>query len=78
MSRLDEIVQHKRREIAESKRRNSLEQLIQQAAQKPPAKDFLGALVQTSRQRGWPALIAEIKRASPSRGQLAPIVHVVA
>ena len=78
MSRLDEIVQHKRREIAESKRRNSLEQLIQQAAQKPPAKDFLGALVQTSKQRGWPALIAEIKRASPSRGQLAPIIDVVA
>lgn len=34
----------------------------------PPARDFVGALKASYDRTGLPALIAEIKKASPSRG----------
>lgn len=36
----------------------------------PPARDFIGALKSSYLQTGFPALIAEVKKASPSRGVL--------
>ena len=36
----------------------------------PPARDFVGALKASYDQIGLPALIAEVKKASPSRGVL--------
>lgn len=34
----------------------------------PPARDFIGALKAAYQRTGLPALIAEVKKASPSRG----------
>lgn len=68
---LDEIVAHKRIEIAERKQRVSLSDLVSRAEQQPAAIDFATAL----RGEGI-GLIAEIKRASPSKGSFAPDLRV--
>jgi len=63
---LDEIVAHKRAEIAERKARASLAQLAERAKTQPAPHSFAEAL------RGpGVSLIAEIKRASPSKGVFA-------
>lgn len=36
----------------------------------PPSRDFIGALMAANQRTGLPALIAEVKKASPSRGIL--------
>lgn len=36
----------------------------------PPARDFIGALKAANERTGLPGLIAEVKKASPSRGIL--------
>jgi indole-3-glycerol phosphate synthase len=61
---LDEIVAYKRRFVAQRKRRTPLEVLQGRAEGMPATKDFAGAL----RGRDTLAIIAEIKRASPSKG----------
>ena len=67
MSRLKEIFEHKRAEVAASKVERPLK-LVHEAAERASRPlDFAGAL----RQARKPALIAEVKAASPSRGQLA-------
>ena len=67
MSNLDEIFTHKRTEIAGQKAALPLAEMTAQAAAAPPPRDFVAALRQA---RARPALIAEIKRGSPSRGLL--------
>ena len=64
---LDEIVSHKRSEIAERKWRVPVSDLMAQAEQQAAAIDFAKAL-----QGEGVSLIAEIKRASPSKGSFAP------
>jgi len=64
---LDRILAVKRREVAEAKRAMSESQVREAAAAAPPARGFAAAL-RTAAQAGRPAVIAEIKRASPSRG----------
>lgn len=61
---LDKIVAKKRKEIAESRALTPLATVQQSAADAPPPRDFLGAL-RVSQGIG---LIAEIKKASPSKG----------
>jgi indole-3-glycerol phosphate synthase len=64
---LDRIVRRKREEIAERSARVSVAALGDRAAAQAPSRGFAAAL----RQRvaaGEPAVIAEIKRASPSKG----------
>lgn len=67
MSILAEIFAHKKEEVAGQKRRQPLQAVIQAARSAPAPLDFAGAL---ARSNSWPALIAEIKKASPSRGLL--------
>jgi indole-3-glycerol phosphate synthase len=61
---LDKIVAQKRIEIAAAKQRRAESDLALAAADAPPVRDFCGALQAASDV----ALIAEIKKASPSAG----------
>ena len=63
---LDRIVEAHRRAAAADDR--PIEELAERAASAPPARDFRSAL----RREGGVAVIAEIKRRSPSKGDLAP------
>ncbi|BAY39438.1 indole-3-glycerol phosphate synthase [Nostoc sp. NIES-2111] len=62
---LDEIVLHKRQEVAQLQQEVSLTALQQQLETAPAVRDFLKALQENSHK---PSLIAEVKKASPSRG----------
>lgn len=67
MSILDAIVRDKRDEVARRRASAPRAELERICAALPPTRDFDGAL------RATPvALIAEVKKASPSRGLLAP------
>lgn len=72
MTILDEIFAYKRLEVAEKRRQRPLAELERAALASAPARDFTGALLEAAAVNDSPALIAEIKRASPSRGPLAP------
>ena len=64
---LDTILEHKERELAERQAAVPLRDLARKAESADPPRDFAAAL----RQDGI-RLIAEIKRASPSKGVFAP------
>jgi indole-3-glycerol phosphate synthase len=66
MGVLDEIVAHKRSELAELKPRRPLPDLIAACRGLAPARDFEAALRPAADERV--RLIAEVKRGSPSRG----------
>jgi len=68
MSVLDEIVGNTRAEIARRRAATPQASLERQCQAAPPARDFEGAL---RPPRGGVRLIAEVKKASPSRGVLA-------
>lgn len=70
---LDTILQHKERELAERQAAVPLRALEQRAEAMDPPRDFSAAL----RQHGI-RLIAEIKRASPSKGFFAPDLNPAA
>ena len=65
MTILENIVAVKREEIAAAKARISVDDVARSANAAPPVRDFVGAL-----RAKRPAVIAEIKKASPSRGVL--------
>ena len=50
--------------------KNPLKEVMEAAAKAPPTRDFYGALQAAFKRNGLPALIAEVKKASPSRGVL--------
>lgn len=62
---LEEIVWHKETEVDQWREKVPLLELQKQARNAPPTRDFIGALKQG---RTTPALIAEVKKASPSKG----------
>ena len=66
MSILDEILAHKQREIETAKKRLSFAQLEKRLRGHAPQRSFRGAI----HKPGKLALIAELKRKSPSRGML--------
>ncbi|MBN3941794.1 MAG: indole-3-glycerol phosphate synthase TrpC [Nostoc sp.] len=62
---LEDIVLHKRQEVAQMQQELPLASLRQQLNTAPTVRNFLTALQENSNQ---PSLIAEVKKASPSRG----------
>ena len=67
--RLDEILAHKREELVQRKQKVS-EAGFREMAQESPSPGGLIAAIQARIEQGLPAVIAELKRASPSRGML--------
>lgn len=63
---LTQILSHKREEVARQRAKVPLRELEQRAARTPEPRDFAAAL----RRPGRTALIAEVKKASPSKGVL--------
>ena len=66
---LKRILQRKEEEILERSREIPLAELAGQVATAPPVRPFVGAIRERLAQ-GHPAVIAEIKKASPSKGVL--------
>ena len=64
---LEKIVWEKDREVAAARDRVPLDQLKRQVAELPAPRDFVAALRAACRK---PAVIAEVKKASPSKGVL--------
>lgn len=64
---LQKIVEIKHQEVAQAKRRMSLADIEQDAFRRPSSRDFLAA-IKAKIAKGKPAVIAEIKKASPSKG----------
>ena len=69
MSVLEEILAAKRAELALLQESEARDTLRRAAFDAPPARDFAGAL---RRFDGRLAVVAEFKRRSPSKGELAP------
>ncbi|KAJ4897534.1 hypothetical protein Rs2_24334 [Raphanus sativus] len=67
---LEEITWYKDQEVSRMKEVNPLEALKKAVENAPPTRDFVGALRMAHQRTGFPALIAEVKKASPSRGIL--------
>ncbi|MEI8375518.1 MAG: indole-3-glycerol phosphate synthase TrpC [Planctomycetota bacterium] len=70
---LDKIVADKEREVAAAKIRVPEEQLRESLSAAPPVRDFFAALD----GRGTIRLIAEVKKASPSKGVIRADFHPV-
>ncbi|GAA3233725.1 indole-3-glycerol phosphate synthase TrpC [Actinocorallia longicatena] len=73
MSVLDEIIDGVRADLAERQQTVSLEELKERAAKAAPARDAIAAL-----GGDGVAVIAEVKRSSPSKGALAAIADPAA
>uniref|UniRef100_A0A1J3K8M6 indole-3-glycerol-phosphate synthase n=1 Tax=Noccaea caerulescens TaxID=107243 RepID=A0A1J3K8M6_NOCCA len=67
---LEEITWYKDEEVSRMKELNPLEALKKAVEDAPPTRDFVGALRMAHQRTGFPGLIAEVKKASPSRGIL--------
>lgn len=64
---LQKILEVKKFEVARALAKKPYEAILAEARAMPPARDFTGAL-RAKIQAGKPAVIAEIKKASPSKG----------
>ena len=62
----------KAQELDKMKERMPLSRLAVQLQLAPPPRDFIGALRAAAERTGQPGLIAEVKKASPSRGVIQP------
>jgi indole-3-glycerol phosphate synthase len=70
-NKLDPILQAKRAHIAARRKKHSLEELKHRAANLPETRKFKAALESCLQTKPY-ALIAEIKKASPSKGLIRP------
>ena len=66
---LDRILARKREELDQARAAVPLAEMQRRAAAAPPPRDFVGA-IRAQASTGRPAVIAEIKKASPSKGLL--------
>ena len=73
---LNRILASKQREIVDRRQRLSADSLLQQAHEATPPRGFLAALKRRVEQ-GAAAIIAEIKKASPSKGVIREDFNVV-
>ena len=64
---LDKITRYKREEVADAKVRRPLHVIAEYARSAPKVRPFAGAIA-AKLASGKPALIAEVKKASPSKG----------
>ncbi len=71
---LNTILARKSEEIAERSARVPLADLVARTSDLPPTRGFAEAL-QRSIAQGDPAVIAEVKKASPSKGVIRPDFH---
>jgi indole-3-glycerol phosphate synthase len=72
---LDRILDHKRSELDAARRRESPEKLARRAEElAAPLRDFAGAIARGPE----PRVVAEVKRRSPSRGEIRPDFDPVA
>ncbi len=71
---LDEILAHKRTEVAERRTSRSRRELIARSADLPPVRGFAAAM-KAAVTAGGDAVIAEVKKASPSKGVIRPDFH---
>ena len=69
---LTRILAAKAKEVEDAKAQRPLAALVEQARSQSPPRDFVGAL-RTRIAASEPAVIAEIKKASPSRGVLRTV-----
>jgi indole-3-glycerol phosphate synthase len=69
---LARILTAKEKEIAAARQTRPLAMLSEEARRQSPLRDFVGAL-RAKIAAGEPAVIAEMKQASPSRGVLRPV-----
>ena len=68
---LQKILSTKVNEVSKQKAHISLDEIKKQARQNPSVRDFIGA-IRAKHAAHWPAIIAEIKKASPSKGLIRP------
>ncbi len=68
---LNKILATKKEEVAASRNRLPMAEVKAQARDAAPPRDFIGAL-RAKIAAGQPAVIAEIKKASPSKGVIRP------
>jgi len=71
---LDEIIERKWQEVAERSTSRSLSDLQAESAAQAPCRGFAAAMLSRV-ETGKPAVIAEIKRASPSKGLIRADFH---
>ena len=74
---LNKILATKAEEVAAQKAAVSADEIKRQAQAAAPARDFIGA-IRAKHAQGLPAVIAEIKKASPSKGLIRADFHPAA
>lgn len=71
-NKLEEIIWNKHVEVEQLKERRPLTTILKALPSVDPPKDFVGTLQKRAAETGVPALIAEVKKASPSKGVIQP------
>ncbi|DBA69174.1 hypothetical protein WJX79_008044 [Trebouxia sp. C0005] len=69
---LEEIVWYKAVEIEKMREKQPISRLSLMLKMAPPSRDFIGAIRAAQARTGKPGLIAEVKKASPSKGIIQP------